>query len=114
MIRHFSIRREIPANVENWNQTQAEIAFVQLLGSLSAQFNLQHFERIDKSLDESTFDKQLAPVAEADGDANSGRKKRFFWDIRLWSDFCALNFELVRDFLQERSAVVDQSLFCCS
>ena len=78
MIRHFSIRREIPANVKNRDQTQTEIALVQLLRSLSAKFNLQHFKRIDKSFYESAFDEQLAPVAESDGDANRGRKQRFF------------------------------------
>jgi hypothetical protein len=78
MICHFSIRREIPANVKNRDQTQTETAFVQFFRSLCAQFNLQHFERIDKSFDEAAFDKQLAPVAETDGDANRGRKQRFF------------------------------------
>ena len=78
MIRHFSIRREIPANVKNRDQTQTEIALMHFFRPLSAQFNLQHFERIDKSFYESAFDEKLAPVTETDGDANRGRKQRFF------------------------------------
>ena len=114
MIRHFSVRREIPANVKHRDQTQADIALVQFLRSLSTELDLQHFKRIDKSLDESTFYKQLASIAEAECDANRGWKQSFFWYIRFRSDFCALNFELVRDFLQESSFVVDKSLFCCA